>query len=187
LFDIKQTLVLANPWNVLCRINKYKNNLKSKIMKTTKSKKATKTSNANNASTIDKLVSAVRAQERTINSLIDVIQSGGNKIVESVRKYTKRTAPTPVTTASGSGENKSNVDYFIEALEQIGRPAMTQEIAARLKHMHPKFKSLSRDKKNFMQIVYSSASHLVKEKQISRKPVGKRSYEYSLKSWKNAA
>ncbi len=153
--------------------------------------------NANKASLIDELVSAVQTQERTITSLVEAIKSGGNKFIDTIKGNKGKKPPiekrTPVEQVSVKKsqvevpEEKSNVEYVMEALESIGRPAMTKEIAYRLKNMNSRFKSLSRDKKHFMQIIYTSASNLVKEKKLSRKPVGKRSYEYSLPSWKHGS
>lgn len=155
---------------------------------------------ATTTSLIDELVSAVQTQERTITSLVDAIKSGGSKFIDTIKGNNGKKPPiekrTPVeqVTAKKSQksqveapEEKSNVEYVMEALESIGRPAMTKEIAYRLKNMNNRFKSLSRDKKHFMQIIYTSASNLVKEKKLSRKPVGKRSYEYSLPSWKHGS
>lgn len=77
-------------------------------------------------------------------------------------------------------ESKSTSKYqvFIDVLKSIGRPAMTREIASRVKKVHPEIKV---SKGKLIQQLYNSASYLAKEGVITRTPVGKRMYEYSLK------
>ena len=139
-------------------------------------------------SLIEGLVKAVQTQELTINSLLKAIAGSDRKdelapISKKKSSAKKHSAPKEHKTL----ERKSNVDYVLDALRSIGRPAMTKEIADRLKHLDLKFKSMARDKKHFMQTVYTSASTLAKDNLIDRKLVGKRSYEYSLPDWKKSA
>lgn len=76
-------------------------------------------------------------------------------------------------------KKQTTYEMFLGALKQIGRPVMTQEVAARFKRIYP-HAHVPKSKKLFMQQLYSSASYLTKEGLIVRKPVGKRTYEYSL-------
>lgn len=75
-------------------------------------------------------------------------------------------------------KKESGYQVFLDVLKHIGRPAMTREIASRLKIVHPEIKM---SKKLLMQQLYNSASFLSKEGKIDRNPVGKRMFEYSLK------
>ncbi len=75
-------------------------------------------------------------------------------------------------------KKESGYKVFLDVLKHIGRPAMTREIASRLKIVHPEIKM---SKKLLMQQLYNSASFLSKEGKIDRNPVGKRMFEYSLK------
>lgn len=147
-----------------------------------------KSKSKKSGSVVADLINAVRIQERTIDKLLNSIKTGGAEIVETAtrtkRAYRRRKA---TSLEPGSKEaKKSNNEFFLESLKQIGRPATTWEIANRLKKLNPYFKSLSRDKKRFMQVVYSSAYQLSKEGLLKRKPLGKKSFEYTVQSKKAA-
>jgi len=153
----------------LCRIKKYKSIKQLKMKTKTQSKKV---------SVVEALVNACQAQEKTISKLLGVIGTSGNTAVEYVKKkYAERQTKNAITAEE---ELKTNNDYFLDSLRKIGRPATSWEISNVLKKANPHFKKLSKNKKGFMQLVYSSASLLSKDGTIKRIPLGEGSYEYAL-------
>ena len=78
--------------------------------------------------------------------------------------------------------NADNV--FLETLKKIGSSSTTREVAIRLTRENPEMQKMWRKNKDqFMQFLYTSASNLAKEGKIKRVPAGKRRYSYSLKEW----
>lgn len=148
-------------------------------MKTTKSK---------TISPLEILLNACKVQEETISNLLSVIGEKGTKAVEYVKRaYTKhkhKQVETPVKVSTDKKTKRnSNSDLFLEALRKIGHPATSWEISKVLKNMNTHFKKLSKNKKSFMQVVYSSASFLTKENMIKRVPLAGGNSEYALKEW----
>lgn len=132
-------------------------------------------------SVVEALVNACMAQEKTISKLLGAIGGSGNTAIEYVKeKYNDRKTNKA---AAAAAELKTNNDFFLDSLRKIGRPATSWEISNVLKKANPHFKKLSRNKKGFMQLVYSSASLLSKEGVIKRIPLGEGSYEYALHDW----
>lgn len=132
-----------------------------------------------NQTAIQTLLNVCRKQEESISKLLTAIGESGHKAVQ----YVKTTYAKKVNKPSIIGEHldkKNTNEYFIEALRQIGKPASSLEISKQLKTINPHFEALSKKKKTFMQLVYSCASHLSKDKTIKRINVGKGSYEYAL-------
>lgn len=70
-------------------------------------------------------------------------------------------------------------ERFLITLKLMNRPAMTKEIAGRIKLANPT-SEFPKSKKALMQELYSSASFLAKEGLIERNSIGKRIFEYSL-------
>jgi len=148
-----------------------------------------KSSPKNSTSEVDKLVKVAKSQEKVISSLLEVIKTGKNQpaVVAENKRVIRRNKSTE-TPATGRDSKESldkefkkyNYELFLEGLHKIGRPAMTKEIAERMRK-DPKFKRITRNKKRFMQFLYSSVSHFVKQGVLKRKPIGQKSYEYSLK------
>ncbi len=111
------------------------------------------------------------------DSLLKLVKTIKENSVKTTEK-TKKTEPAV--------KKQTTYEMFLGALKQIGRPVMTQEVAARFKRIYP-HAHVPKSKKLFMQQLYSSASYLTKEGLIVRKPVGKRTYEYSLPEQNTAA
>ncbi len=134
-----------------------------------KTKKINELSN----SATEKLVDGIlKIYEKSLVSLLkqfNIGEIGGTySKLKKVSKPGEKEAP----------KKEAAYDVFIDVLKHIGRPAMTREIASRLKIVHPEIKM---PKKVLMQQLYNSASFLSKEGKINRHPVGKRMFEYSLK------
>jgi hypothetical protein len=127
-----------------------------------------------NQTAIQTLLSVCKKQEASISKLLIAIGESGHKAVQYVKKANK-----PSIIDEHLGKKNTN-EYFVEALRQIGKPASSLEISKQLKTINPHFEALSKKKKIFMQLVYSCASHLSKDKTIKRLKVGKGSYEYAL-------
>lgn len=73
---------------------------------------------------------------------------------------------------------------FLDTLKKIGSSSTTREVAIRLTRENPEMQKMWRKNKDqFMQFLYTSASNLAKEGKIKRVPAGKRRYSYSLKEW----
>ncbi len=127
---------------------------------------------------VNELVSGMaRAYEDSLLSLFKKLNVGVAGKIYSKLKGKKVKAIEP---AKEKAHKLSSYEVFIDTLKQMGRPAMTKEIAARIKFVHPEVK-FPKDKKVLMQQIYNSASYLSKEGLIVRTPVGKRLFEYSLK------
>lgn len=143
-------------------------------------KKGTRKSRVSNSTGVNKLVEDLTKSFH--DSLMKAIKSvsGGKQVPRASNQPSKEPGAKKVT--------KQQVGYemFLEALRKIGRPAMTKEIAARFKIIHPKA-SLPKTKTSLMQQLYNSASYLSKEGIIERRPVGSRSYEYSIKKEEDTA
>lgn len=78
--------------------------------------------------------------------------------------------------------NADNV--FLETLKKIGSASTTREVAMRLTRDNKEMQKMYRKNKDqFMQFLYTSASNLAKEGKIKRAPAGKRRFAYSLKGW----
>lgn len=138
----------------------------------------------NRLTAIDKLVRVCKSQEKTITSLLENIRGNTSATHHvMVEKSTPKTIHPKSAEALALDEKFKKYDYniFLENLKQIGRPAMTKEIATRIRR-NPKYKSITRNKKRFMQFIYSGVSHFVKQGILNRKPIGKRSFEYSIKA-----
>lgn len=132
-------------------------------------------------SVVEALVNACQAQEKTISKLLEVIGTSGNTAIEYVKKkYNDRKTKIAVKEAA---ELKTNNDFFLDSLRKIGKPATSWEISNVLKKANAHFKKLAKNKKGFMQLVYSSASLLSKEGVIKRIPLGEGSFEYALHDW----
>jgi len=141
-------------------------------------------------SSINKLVDVCEKQEKTIHSLLDIIRANSSKLIAPnghsspirIKRSYRKSAPVDRNSKEALDKEfkKFKYELFLDGLKQIGRPAMTKEIAQRL-IKNPQFKSITRNKKRFMQFLYSSVSHFVKQGILKRKPVGEKSYEYSLK------
>ena len=138
--------------------------------------------------TLENLVNEMTASFET--SLLGLLKKF--KVVGDVGAYTKLKSSQYKLDKSKSSKVKERPvpevkqkklpghELFLDVLRNIGRPAMTREIAGRFKMVHPDVK-IPKDKKVFMQQLYNDASYLSKEGLIVRTPVGKRMYEYSIK------
>lgn len=142
----------------------------------------------NSASLVDRLLGVIKTQAQEVATLVDAIRGDVSKVIHPTKYEVRKSnaseeKPSTKKYKAEPVDKKSNLDYFVEALQLIGRPAMSREIAYKLKNMNRKFKNLSKNKKEFMQVIYTGASTLVKENKINRKAVGGRTFEYSLPSW----
>jgi predicted ATP-binding protein involved in virulence len=126
--------------------------------------------------------SAIEEQTATMKSLLTEIMTVGG-----VRK-TSTTAGKIATKAGKKTHTEvikkdNNGMILIEALRKIGRPSTTAEIAKRMKKFNPTFSNLAKNKKQFMQLIYTNASQLSRDGIIVRRPISDRIFEYSLKEW----
>lgn len=138
-----------------------------------------KRSNSTLANPVESLVGALQNQQDTISILIKAFQKNGiqNKMVE--------TKHSEVELSGAKQKKKTNYDFFISALNKIGKPATTHDIAAGLKKLDYKFKKMaSKNKKGFMQFIYSAAYTLSDSGVINKNKFNDKSFQYSLPSWK---
>lgn len=136
---------------------------------------------ATNATLIADMQSAINHQTEVINENFKALKNLLGGKVKTVSKVTaKQSTPNLELEVAGGNE------VFLNALQTIGRPSTTREIAKKLRITNPAMKKLSRNKKKFMQLLYTAASHLSKEGTVKRTKVGHRMYEYYLKNWSKA-
>lgn len=140
---------------------------------------------------IEQIVADSQAKVLTLmNKLTDEALKAVGGTIKSRRAIkvgkTEKISPIAKKTLNVDGKKPSGEKIFLAGLENMGRPAMTFEIGNRLRKVNPDAKKFARNKKDFMQMLYNSASSLSKAGLIVRKPVGKRTFEYSLKEWGNA-
>lgn len=138
-------------------------------------------SNKKESSEISILVEEMtKVYHDSLKELLDKFQFGSKtRTYNKLKKYKDRDKKEHTKEEKTRHEKNSAYKMFLEALKQIGRPAMTREIASRFKLVHPTA-PIPKNKKLFMQQLYNSASYLSKEGLILRSPVGKRMFEYSL-------
>lgn len=142
----------------------------------TKKKTAPRAKNET-ATLIAEMQSTINHQTEVINNNFKALKNFiAGQTKTPVKVSTKQT--TPNLEKIGSGD-----EIFLKALQTIGRPSTTREIAKKLRTTNPAMKKLSRNKKKFMQLLYTAASQLAKEGTIKRTKVGHRMYEYYLKNW----
>lgn len=131
-----------------------------------------KTLNKRNQSVERFVIGMTKVYQNSLFELIEKLKGNSSTGIKKLKTLHEAISVKPT--------KENRYEMFLETLKQIGRPAMTKEIAGRFKHIHPNT-SFSRNKKVFMQQLYNSASYLSKEGLINRTPVGKGSFEYSLK------
>jgi hypothetical protein len=151
--------------------------------------KSVKTANPSISSAIAEFKGAIDAQTEMMKNMFN-----GLKGMISRQKPLRASRPTgeKLSTNREASPQKEKINgdkFFLEALRQIGRPATTKEVAQRLRKIEPAVKKIARNREKYMQMLYTSASHLSKEGVVQRNPIGHRIFEYSLKDWgkKNAA
>lgn len=153
-------------------------------------------------SKIDRMYVHLEKQHKSLLNLLDKISLEQYKIMSESGKYVKvRKKGVEETPQKGVGNtrlrNRLNKDakvlklkyalgdrLFLDTLKNIGKPALTSEVADRLRKANPDvIKKIATNKKKFMRAMYISAFNLSKHGQVKRTPVGKKSYEYSLNEW----
>ncbi len=155
---------------------------------------------------IDRMYLYIERQHKIILGLLDkisleqymVMNQNGKSYVALKRKgNTIDITKITKNKKSMNGHNKENPEgvlklksaygnkIFIDALKDLGKPSLTNEIADKLKETNPKaIKKIENENNDVMRVLYNSAFHLSKEGMIKRKRVGKKLYEYSLKEWR---
>lgn len=153
---------------------------------TGKQSKTTKTSTAKKVgrpSVVEEFKAIVNQQTETFKSMFEGLKKGLSR-QKPLRAKSQYGEKLSTKQESSPQKEKTNGDkIFLDTLREIGRPSTTREIAQRLKKIDPAIKKVARNKEKFMQLLYTSASHLSKEGVINRNQIGHRLYEYSLKDW----
>lgn len=111
-----------------------------------------------------------KSYEKSLFELVGAIKGTSSIVGNKKVKAEPKDAHEP--------DKMSRYQVFLDVLKHVGRPVTTREIANRVKSIHPEIKI---SKNMLIKQMYNSASYLSKEGIITRVPVGKRMFEYSLK------
>lgn len=145
--------------------------------------KSVKATNPSLSSVVAEFKGAIDAQTEMMKSMFNGLKGmiSRQKPIRANRGSVEKLSTKRELTQQ---KEKLNGDkFFLEALRQIGRPATTKEVAQRLRKIEPAVKKIARNREKYMQLLYTSASHLSKEGVINRNQIGHRLFEYSLKDW----
>lgn len=137
------------------------------------------------ASKVAAFRTAIEDQTKVLKSLFDQIvipNSTGKTSTKSGKKYTPARKKLHAI-AEEKRKKENNGTILIDALKKIGRPATSAEIAKRMRKFNPTFNHLAKNKKQFMQLIYTNASQLSRDGIIVRRPISDRIFEYALKEW----
>lgn len=127
------------------------------------------------------LKSAIKDMQKAHEAAQKKLKASFKKEVEKIYKQNKK---RPSVEADNAKANDLSYYLFAKALGKIGKPSDTQTVAEKIRLTNKNAKQLAkRNPKRFMQLMYSSASYLVKEGLLTRKKLGHLYYEYSLKVW----
>lgn len=147
----------------------------------TKTKTTKVNSNPNGLeSVLSNLSNMLEQNTKVLNTLVSRISGG--RIGKSSRSIVETDSRNVINKPQREVFNADNV--FMETLKKIGSSSTTREVAIRLTRENPEMKKMyKKNKDQFMQFLYTSASNLAKEGKIKRAPAGKRRFSYSLKEW----
>lgn len=141
--------------------------------------KTTKTnSNPNGLEAVLNNLNNMLAQNtKVLNTLVTRISGGRIGKAKGIVETDSRSVVTKPQRELFDADN-----VFMETLKKIGRASTTREVAIRLTNDDKDMKKMYRkNKEQFMQFLYTSASNLAKEGKIKRAPAGKRRFMYSIK------